>query len=540
MLLLVAALAIELCMERPSSRAFANRTSVIAAINGPDNAYVDEGDTLLFIASIGVVAGSAGPGEEFVPADRNCRVIARPDRRSAARMITTPLSLNWKHPLQGQPVAQVVRLAQQDEGGAWHHERMFTALFAHHGELPVLSLLASEGALFDPDTGLLVVGNAIFHAPRKLLLTEYKDPRWWKYPGNFHLRGKQWERRGRLQMIAPDGTEIFQRPVSIRVNGQMTRGFPQHALRIGFDEPLQEDVLDESPGPGYDGLVIRAAGNDQIKAMMRDVFQHTLCEGLPFEVSGHRTCVLYINGAYWGLHHLRPRMDEEELARRYDVPKKKITILEDEARFYRGDSLEVIRFKELADRTADWDGSDGAWADTLNTEVDVDGFLHYMASQMILANMDWPEQNVKFWKYTGKPKAERPLDGRWYFIMGDSDLGYGARSGPETDIFLRVNALDVPVTRLLKGMLRNVTFKAHFISIARGLARSRFSSSRSLAELERTVALMTPEMTRHTARWRRPADLGTWQEHVAVMRTFAARREAIVLEQLDRFERTVQ
>ncbi len=397
-----------------------------------------------------------------------------------------------------------------------------------------------KGSLFDPDTGLMVVGNGIFHAPAKVLKAEYRDPKWWKYPGNFHMRGKDWERDGMIQLISPDGSQVFQTKVAVRINGQMTRAFPQHALRLGFDEPLMTDLFGDGARTGYRSLILRAAGNDQIKAMLRDAFQHGLCAGLPFEVSPARTCVVYINGAYWGVHHLRPRMDEDELARRYGIRKKDITILEDEARLYHGDTMQVVHFESLANRTAAWDGSGTAWSDTLEARLDIDGFFAYMSTQMILGNMDWPSQNVRFWRYAGKPRSERPLDGRWYFIMGDSDLGYGAFGPPSSDMFTRINALDVPISKLFHGMMRNAPFRARFIATARRLAQTNFSSKRSTEQLEVFVDRMAPEMAHHTARWRRPATVSSWQAEVAIVRTFAREREAHVLRQLIAFERQQQ
>lgn len=508
-------------------------------VDMPLSAYVRSGDTLRFVAPDGVELGvKTSVDGTYREVGRELVLIPGPDERAAARMLSIPISLNWRHPYAGAPVAQVVHLAHADGERAWSGERMFTALFTSHGDLPVLSLSVANGALFDPDTGLMVVGNAIFHAPEKVLTTDSRDPRWWKYPGNFHMRGKAWERSGRLQMIAPDGTEMFQRRVGVRINGQMTRAFPQHSLRICFDPPLAYDVFSEERYKGYAGFVVSSAGNDQIKAMLRDAFQHGLCKGLPFEVSGSVTCVLYINGAYWGVHHIRHRMNEDEIARRHGISKKRITILEDEARYYHGDSADVLRFERLAWKTRDWDGRDEHWADTLRARIDVDGFLHYMATQMILGNMDWPAQNVRFWRYTGKPGSERPLDGRWYFIMGDSDLGYGVQAGPEQDMFERVKRVQVPITWLFNGMMRNSTLRGRFIGIARDLARGPFAAERSLHELDRFVARVSPEMERHTARWRRPADKETWVENIEVMRTFAAERERNVLERLERFERT--
>lgn len=501
----------------------------------PDEAYQVRGASIQVQAPKGTqVLVAHGADGQFAPLGSQTGLPLDPDHAAAARLLATPISLNWRHPLGGLPVAEVYRIATM-EGKGRSVERLHTYLFQRHADLPVLSLVMPTGALTDPDSGLLVVGNAIFNAPQKMAIAEARDPKWWKYPGNFHMRGKAWERSGRMQLIASDGTTHLEAAVGVRVNGQMTRGFPQHALRLGFDEPVRTDVFNEEVNKGYDAWILRTAGNDQIKAMMRDVFQHALCQGLPFETSGHLTCVAYINGAYWGVHHLRPRMDEHELARRYGIKRKHITILEDEARLYRGDTAEVARFEQLALRTKAWDGTSTAWADTLSARIDVEGFLTYMASQMILGNMDWPNQNVRFWRYTGKPRQERPLDGRWYFIMGDSDLGYGAQASPTADMFARARLMDVPVTRLFWGMMRSPELKARFVAIARGLVEGPFATHRAEAVLNSIVARLDPEMDRHTARWRKPADKHTWLAHVEVMRTFAEQRGESVLRQLKVF-----
>lgn len=502
----------------------------------PDMAYPrSEQEHVLNAGVPGVAYVAHGADGAFEPVKDGAVVARGADHASVARLLATPISLNWRHPLLGLPAAEVIRVAGAAPDGRTC-ERLHTLLEQHHGAMPVVSIQMPTGALLDPDTGLLVVGNAIFQAPKKVLLAEVRDPKWWKYPGNFHMRGKAWERAARIQYINPDGTTGFEGPVRVRVNGQMTRGFPQHALRLSFDEPLTFDLFNEEVAGGYDALILRAAGNDQIKAMLRDVFQHTLCEGLPFETSGHRTCVVYINGAYWGVHHVRPRMDEREIARRYGIKRKHITILEDEARLYYGDTAQVPRFEQLARRTAAWDGRSKGWADTLEASVDVEGFLTYMATQMIFGNMDWPNQNVRFWRYSGKLQKERPLDGRWYFIMGDSDLGYGAQGAPQADMFLRARAMNVPVTQLFWGMMHAPEYKARFIAIARALVYGSLATPRALEELDRIAALMEPEMGRHTARWRKPADPETWRSHVDVMRTFARQRGMAVLEQLEAFE----
>ncbi|MBP8877354.1 MAG: CotH kinase family protein [Flavobacteriales bacterium] len=503
----------------------------------PERSPQDRGGQLVLHSDAGGVDLALGADGRWIAYGPEVKLNIEPDRRSIAHLLSTPISLNWRHPLFGLPEAWVARYAERDTQGRSGPVKLHTKVFADHGDLPVLSLVIPTGSLLDPDTGLMVVGNAIFHAPEKVLETDRTDPRWWKYPGNFHMRGKAWEREGIVQLLDGSGEEVFQSTVDVRINGQMTRAFPQHALRLEFPERVAEDLFGEEAKNGYQSLVLRSAGNDQIKAMLRDAYQHDLCKGLPFDVSGHRTCVVYINGAYWGVHHIRHRMDDHELARRYGVKKKHITILEDEARYYRGDPALISEFEHLAYRSREWNGKDPQWLDTLNARIDVDGFLYYMATQMIVANMDWPGQNVKFWRYTGNPKAGSHLDGRWYFIMGDSDLGYGAAADAKTDLFLRVKAQEVPITWIFRALLRNGSVRAHFITIARELANGPFSAVRSLERLDRFVAHMAPEMERHTQRWRRPSNVATWQREVEVMRIFATERQQEVLDQLNAFEK---
>ena len=140
------------------------------------------------------------------------------------------------------------------------------------------------------------------------------------------LEEKLWEKEGELQVIDPYSTmgisADYKTKVRFRINGNNTRGFPDKALRLYLDD----DSL------GYECLILRAGGNDHGRMFMRDALQHNLCKSLPFDVMEARPVVLYINGAYWGIKYIRPRMDDVELARRYDLKQEAITILEDEGR----------------------------------------------------------------------------------------------------------------------------------------------------------------------------------------------------------------
>jgi hypothetical protein len=158
-----------------------------------------------------------------------------------------------------------------------------------------------------------------------------------------------------------------------------------------------------------------------------------------------------------------------------------------------------------------------------------------MAAQMILGNMDWPRQNIKFWRYRGSPREGRHLDGRWHMVMGDSDLGYGAQAGPDGDLMVQVRESDAPAARLFRALMRDQQYRSRFVDIAGQLITGPLSTARSIAVLESMLERMRPEMERHTARWRKPVDLAAWMQEVDVVRHYARERPAHIKAQLSRF-----
>lgn len=481
-----------------------------------------------------MLVSTNGDGSQVRRAASGSMMPMSPNWSDAERRMAQPTSMRWSHPKFGLPEAAVVLAASICPNGGQGAVTMHTTLAVDHAPLSVVSLVAPDESLFGAEAGLLVVGNTILDPPEELASAYAHDPKFWKYPGNFHRRGKSWERRGHISLLASDGVERWQRPVALRISGQQTRGLAQHALRVMFDTPLT-DTLFGAGSSGATSIVIRAAGNDQIKAMLRDAYQHRLCSGLPFEVSASRTVVLYINGAYWGVHHLRQRLDDEELGRRVGVPAKRITIVEDLGVLYRGSAQGRDELMGLLKETERWDVEDNAFLKRLELSLDVEGFLTYMAAQMILGNMDWPRQNIRFWRVEGGVPGKGAADGRWRLAMGDSDLGFGVNAGPESDLFLQVRPANAPASRLLMALLRSTVMRERFRAAALALLDDPLSASHSSNELERFVKMMEPEMERHTARWRKPPTAEAWRAEVDVMRRFARERERHARAQLESF-----
>lgn len=441
------------------------------------------------------------------------------------RLMAIPTAMQWRRPLFCQPSAMVLRIAELDAQGRLGPERIATMAQVDHGALPILSLVLPEGALFDPDSGIYVVGNAMLQGVEAEGITYASDPRWWKYPGNFHGRGKEWERQARIQLLDADGTERLQTQVRVRINGQMTRAFPQHALRVLFNGPLDVPLFPNGDGAGMKAMVVRSAGNDQIKAFMRDALLHKVSAGGLSETSGALTCVLYINGAYWGIHHIRHRMDEKELARRHGVMPKSVSIAE----VVKGSFSEANEDNKDLRRLVGMAGKAGAldqrFLDSLHAVLEVDAFLEYMAIMFYMDNRDWPGDNVRLWRSTD---AKGGADGRWRPIIQDLDLAFGAHMSPDADPMPDFKRTPSPIVTLFLGMMRTPELQEQFNAVLADLLATRFDPQRVVARVDSMERLMAPEMDRHTARWRKPVDAGAWRAEVQVLRDFALQRPAVM------------
>jgi hypothetical protein len=309
------------------------------------------------------------------------------------------------------------------------------------------------------------------------------------------------------------------------MNGQLTRAFPQHALRVLFDEPLA-DPLFEGDGPGISAVILRAAGNDQTKAFMRDALLQSACAGSSSEGSGALSCAVYVNGAYWGLHHLRHRVDEREIGRRHGIKAKQVAFVEEYEGSLTGEWRYIKDLKALVAGAKTWDGRDTSFVHALGKQLDLDAFLEYMAIMLYVDNRDWPRTNTKFWRRVGD--ATSGHDERWRPVLQDLDLAYGAIATPTADPWQHIRSASSPMTTLFHALMRSPEWNARFKGVMLDLLDTRFAEERMVAQVDSMEALLAPEMGRHTARWRKPANVALWKQEVAVIRDFARRRPEVL------------
>ena len=393
----------------------------------------------------------------------------------------------------------------------------------HRYELPVISLATASENFFDPIFGIYV-------------------------PDNFWGRGLEWERPVHITFFETDGTVALSQDAGVRIHGGAMRALPQKSLRLYARAGYGQREFDCPFFPGYPfdqfrRLILRASGNDNSQTMFRDAMIQQVVGHLRFDTQAYRPLIVFLNGEYWGIHNLRERYDKYYLEQIYGVDPDEVDILT----FPQGNHLEVKEgradhYVETINYIETHGLSDPEHYAHIKTRIDIDNFIDYNVAQIYANNRDWPGNNHDWWrKRTNDYEPDAPYghDGRWRWLLYDTDFGFGLNGGPDINTMEHATSPDSTTwwnqpwtTFLLRKMLENNSFKNDFINRFADQLNTAFLPERVIGVIDQMQATIAPEMDEHIRRWRRPESYSSWIGHVNVLRNFAYQRPAYVREHL--------
>ena len=236
----------------------------------------------------------------------------------------------------------------------------------------------------------------------------------------------------------------------------------------------------------YDSFVLRAGGNDSLlsgdrSTALRDALAHTLAKNIDnISSQDARPVAVYLNGQYWGIYFLREDLDNDYVESHYDVPKDNVTILayghENGEWFYKideGTDADIDDYRAALNYIATHDMTKSKYYKEACSLIDTDNFIKYLCINMYLNNRDWPQNNVRMWKYSGTYDSSNSYtDGKWRFMIKDTDFsmgryigGNGAEDVTESAINHNITVLtggETEIAAALKSLLKNSEFKAEF------------------------------------------------------------------------------
>ena len=376
--------------------------------------------------------------------------------------------------------------------------------------LTVVSLSTNPGNFFDEEYGIYTFGDS----------AETEFPH---FGANFW---KDWERPVHVELYETDGSKGFSIDMGAKIFGNWSRGNAQKSLSLfargeyGFSS-LSYKLFEDLPFTEYESFVLRNAGNDWGYSMMRDGFMTSLVRDVDIEHQDYRPAIVFINGAYWGIHNIREKVNEDFLAQHHNVNPDSVNILENDSEIVEGDNSEYLELISFIENNS---MANPANYEYIKSKIDIQNFIRYEVSQIYFDNQDWPGNNIKFWK----PKT----GGKWRWILYDTDFGFGLfNSGAYQNNTLAFatnpNGPGWPnppwSTLFLRKLLINNSFRYEFINCFADYANTIFVPEDVVNKINSMSTVIAGEISRHAARWQQ-FSLSDWLNTIQNMRSFAGQR----------------
>lgn len=401
-----------------------------------------------------------------------------------------------------------------------------------NSNLPVVALTVQPKDFFDDDGGIYVPGNM------------YKDEK--NGPGNYNLRGRKYEKEGAIEYFHEDGTLGFHQHIGLRINGSYTRSLPQKSLRVYprsdyGQSRIYSELFEGLPYHEFNLLVLRSSGNDNNSTLLRDGLMHELVKDRQVDVQAYQPVIVLLNGEYWGIHNIREKFNESYVDIKYNVKESDLVMMTVDAKSSGGFKMDVgmekdqIHYDNLIDYVLTNDMTADKHIHYVDTLMDIDNYLEYVAYQVYYANTDSFYNNLTIWRKRVDfiPNAPLGHDGRWRWMLFDLDwgMGYGlllTEGDPTSYNMLGYVLGNRDSTQLFRSLMENEGMREKFTAITLSLLNSNFEPNHVHAKIDELAAVIRPEIPQSIKRWENIASVEAWEDNIQVLHEFADRRPAIL------------
>lgn len=423
-----------------------------------------------------------------------------PNVWSAVRNITLDMYFPPNYPVDK---GIVVRAAARDADGNYSRvisNSYFVGKTAdYYRNLTVISISADGDGFFNEDTGIYMVGTKYYewrNSPAYDPFLHTGNP---ANPTNYNNRGKEWEVPAAMQVFEA-GDAVYSAGIGVRINGNWSRANAQKSLRIyarGNTSKLSYALIPELTDAdgkkitSFDNFIVRNSGNDCGQLYMRDALLQDLCRDRANGMQGYQSCIVFINGEFWGFYNIRERIDENYLASHYHINKNDVTTIKNLEP--EGDMALADEFAAFCQWGATADMTDAANYSRVCETIDVEGLMDLIAIETYINNHDFATEtvdglnNVFLWRANTIDAGNPYTDGKWRFVLSDLEYStnlYGVKeTAPEFDSLNEMNrdaSIQYNFIPLFYNLLHNAGFRQEFEARYRDIMENVLSTSRVL------------------------------------------------------------
>lgn len=436
---------------------------------------------------------------------------------------------------------------------------VYTFVYMHAAEdrfyLPVVSIVSDKNNFYSNQTGILVEG-----ALRSEVYKNGNPPGWqpWYDNANYYGRGMEWERPVALTVFDESGRLGLSQSCGVRVSGGYTRVNRQKSLRLYARRDYTPDTgvfsyyfwkglrgsHTGTPASFSDTVLLRGGSNNEGNAIFTTPCLLMLLEGTDLDRPAITPIVEFINGRYYGIVTQLEDYDEDFFLVNYGVEKADLTTMkgtvgellvpagwhvddgpeEEQTEFY--DMLKYIFRSDMTDPESYRKACE---------MIDIQNFIEYMAFEAYIGNTDWPDNNLRAWRYNKNgynPDGEGVFDGRWRFLTKDLDLsfGYGSFDSNTSPYPYLKGGSNLLLKNIYNSLMENSEFSDLFYNYMCTLAEAVVTPGRC----EKIFDLMQVYTGKEVAYTISSTGVGggsrtSWNNGFNVLRNYAINRSAAVL-----------
>ncbi len=336
---------------------------------------------------------------------------------------------------------------------------------------------------------------------------------------------KGWEREINIEFYEPDNSLGFNQPGGIRIFGGYSKGLPMKSLAIFAKTEYGPNKFKYQIFPNKDikkfkSFILRSSGGDFNKTHFRDALLTDLVAPLDLEIQAYRPAVVYINGAYWGIHNIREKITEHYLRYNCGANKDSVDLMKHRNDLQAGNRKS---YKALIRYINSTDFSDTSNIRHLNTLMDIDNYINYNLAEIYSDNGD-AGGNIRYWR-------EQKDGARWRWILFDLDLGMGIGDWKA----YKVNTLKEMTTKtnekwpnpdwatlIIRKLLENDSIKEVYINRFADHLNTIFSSENVNFKIDSIKNLINNEFPLHIQKW--PVPIEKWERNITKIKDFATYR----------------
>lgn len=382
-------------------------------------------------------------------------------------------------------------------------------------DLPVINVVTDSVYLHDSITGLFWKGPLA-----------NPDPPF--YGANFW---SDTEYVARVQLFENEAL-VFSQDVGMSIHGgSINRSQTMKSLRLTArkkygDGRIEHPFFPQRNQQSYKQLVLRNGSSDFCNAQMRDeLVSDNLIHSTHNDVLANRPCIVYINGEYWGLYHMREKRGRHNLHDLHGVNADSLDILRDNLYAWKGDT---IAFGQLHDYVMNHNLAEQNHFDAFAERMDMENFTDYFISEIFYGNTDWPYNNIEVWR-------ERKAGSKFRYMLFDFDVAFiGAPwlqynvniwdklLGPAGDGNYHVD--------LLEQSLTNAGYYRYFVNRYCDLLNTLFTPEHLVEVMNRHKTIIQGEIPRFFDRWGVP--VAVWENEMDKVEYTSMYRPQTQTEQL--------